>query len=92
MFGKEFKNEDTDPEIPVAPEPEIKAFEQEIPTGVSGVDLSDDPEAIIKAINENPGKPAIFKNCTGATFNQVYNMVGRTKPTWDGVNKVIKYK
>tara|TARA_R100000008_G_scaffold64912_1_gene41938 strand:+ start:322 stop:600 length:279 start_codon:yes stop_codon:yes gene_type:complete len=91
MFEK-FKNEDTDPEIPVTPKPQIKTFEQQIPAEVPKVDSSNDAEAIIKAINENPGKPAIFENCTGSTFNQVYKMCGRIKPTWDETKKVIKYK
>ena len=55
-------------------------------------DKLNDAGSIIDTINENPGKPAIFENCTGSTFNQVYNAVGRVKPTWDAAKGIIKYK
>jgi hypothetical protein len=98
MFNKEEKSKST-PELPASPNAKSLTGEvylvKDSPKSKADVvktDSSNDASFIIKTINENPGRPAIFENCTGSTFNQVYRMVGRIKPTWDDVNKVIKYK
>lgn len=97
MFNKEEKKTNPEPDS----SPKAKNFADEIflvndapkpKSEAVKAHSSNDASFIIKTINENPGTPAIFENCTGSTFNQVYKMVGRIKPTWDDLNKVIKYK
>tara|TARA_R110000824_G_scaffold2020_4_gene9790 strand:+ start:4733 stop:5005 length:273 start_codon:yes stop_codon:yes gene_type:complete len=89
MFNKEEKPK-TSPELPASPK--VKNFSDEIFLVESSPKSSNDASFIINTINENPGKPAIFENCTGSTFNQVYKAVGRVKPTWDEAKGIIKYK
>ena len=89
MFNKEEKPK-TSQELPASPK--VKNFADEVFLVKDSPKPSNDAGFIIDTINQNPGKAAIFENCTGSTFNQVYNAVGRVKPTWDEVKGIIKYK
>jgi hypothetical protein len=78
MFGKEFKNEDTDPQIPAVPKPEVKKIAEAWntkPASVSAVDA----DSIIGAIKQNPDKSAVFKGCDSAIWNDVYKAVSKMK-------------
>ena len=57
MFEK-FKNEDTDPEVPAAPEPEVKKFAQEVFVEVAKAAPSVDDESFVAQVIQNPDSPA----------------------------------
>ena len=95
MFEK-FKNEDTDPEVPVAPEPEVKKFAQEVFVEVAKAAPSVDDESFVAQVIQNPDSPAELENCDSKTFNSVYIQLDKAglhnAVTWNENSKVLKYK
>ena len=95
MFEK-FKNEDTDPEVPAAPEPEGKEFAQEVFVEVAKAAPSVDDESFVAQVIKNPDSPAELENCDSKTFNSVYIQLDKAglhnAVTWNENSKVLKYK
>lgn len=95
MFEK-FKNEDTNPEVPAAPEPEAKEIAQEVFVEVAKTDPSVDDESFVAQVIENPESSAELENCDSKTFNSVYIQLDKAglqnAVTWNENSKVLKYK
>tara|TARA_Y100000592_G_scaffold62013_1_gene96857 strand:- start:6538 stop:6828 length:291 start_codon:yes stop_codon:yes gene_type:complete len=96
MFEK-FKNEDTDPEVSAAPEPEIKSFAEDIPaTSNNTACHASNADAIIEKIVSNPENSAEFKGCNSSIWNEVWKGVAKVKLhpklSWDSDSGTIRYR
>ena len=95
MFEK-FKNENTDPEVTAATEPEAKEIAQEVFVEVDKPAPFVDDESFVAQVIQNPDTPAELENCDSKTFNSVYLQLDKAgihnAVTWNENSKVLKYK
>ena len=95
MFGKEFKDDETDPMIPAVPKKDVKEFAKEVFIEVPKPATATSADSFIKKVKSNPEDSAVLK-CDVETFNKVYSALKKCKLhnacVWDGEGSILRYK
>ena len=96
MFGKEFKDDETDPVIPAVPKKDVKEFAKEIFIEVPKPTAAISADSFIEKVKSSPEDPAVLEDCDVETFNKVYNALKKCKLhnacVWDGEGFILRYK
>ena len=92
MFGKEFKDEDTESEIPAAPKVEPKKPTEKVFDSPSKIDV----DSFIESVKASPEDSATLEDCDVVAYNKVYIALKKvrlhTKCVWDEDNSILKYR
>jgi hypothetical protein len=92
MFGKEFKDEDTESEMPAVPKTEAKKPTEKVSDSPSKVDV----DLFIESVKESPEDSAVLEGCDVEVFNKAYTALKKVKLhnqcVWDSENSILKYK
>tara|TARA_B100000085_G_C18300911_1_gene414250 strand:+ start:235 stop:525 length:291 start_codon:yes stop_codon:yes gene_type:complete len=96
MFGKEFKDDETDPVIPAVPKKDVKEFAKEIFIEVPKPTTAISADSFIEKVKSNPEDPAVLEDCDVETFNKVYNALKNYRLhnacVWDEGDSILRYK
>ena len=92
MFGKDFKDEDTESEMPAAPKVDAKESTEEVSDSSSKIDV----DSFIESVKASPDDSVILEGCDAEVFNKAYVALKKaklhTQCVWDSENSILKYK